>query len=784
MLKGYFKIAFRHLLKNKTNSFINIFGLAFGMAVFLMITMYCLNELSYNKFYQNHKSIYQVEIGDAFYTPVPLGTMIKNNVPGFEKIVRIDYGMGGGKSPVIETYYNGIRKKSNVKNIVFADSALLEMFNIPVIYGNPSTALKRPYSLVLTRTTALNLFGIGNAVGQTIHYKGDNGLPIDMTITAIIQDLPENSTISFNAAGSLSSLYSIGQKYGYKPDGDWHNYQYDTFIMLKDIDISAFTKKVNKLWMEQEKILGKEHARLNLVPLDDVYFHNNSKQQLILFLQLIGIFILAIAIINFINLTIAKSGARVREIGMRKVIGANRSALIKQFLGESIFITLLASAAAFMMIELIKPYFLKIIDKQIYFSKMHQPEVVLIFMAGIILIGIISGIYPAIILSAFKPAAILKNEITKGKKGNSLKHILIVFQFAVSISLIICTLMISRQVNYLNSKDLGFNDKNIIHLNQSGQIGQHYDAFKQKLIENPAIVYVSRSNTSFGRDLPIGISHKFRGVNISYSATTADPDFIPAMGIKIIEGRSFSWNLPSDLNKTAIVNETFVKKFDLKNALETELEFFSNKVKIIGIMKDFHYNSLHKKIGPAALIYANWNAEINIKISSHNISRTIQYIKNTWSEFSPDFPFEFEFLDKTYDKLYKSDVQFENIINSFSVIAIFIACLGLLGLVSLSVERRIKEIGIRKILGATVNSILFTITGEFLKWITLANIVAWPLAWFAMNKWLQDFAYHTELRWWMFIIAGGISFLIGLATVSFQAVKAATSNPVKSLRYE
>jgi putative ABC transport system permease protein len=784
MLKNYFKIAFRHLLKKKTNSFINIFGLAVGMAVFLLITVYCLNELSYNKFFQNHKSIYQVEIGDAFYTPIPLGNMIKNNIPGFEKIVRIDYGMGGGKSPVIETFYNGIREKNNVKDVVFADSALLEMFNIPVIYGNPTTALKRPYSIVLTRTTALNLFGIENVVGQTIHYVGDNGLPIDMTITAIIQDLPSNSTISFNAVGSLSSFYSIGQKYGYKIDGDWHNYQYDTFIMFNDNDINAFTKKVNKLWMEQEKILGNQHAQLNLVPLDDVYFHNNSKRQLILFLQLIGIFILAIAVINFINLTIAKSGSRAREIGMRKVIGANRSALIKQFLGESIFISLLASVAALMMIELIKPYFLKIIDKQIHFSILNQPEVVLIFIAGIILIGIISGIYPAIILSAFKPATILKNEITKGKRGNSLKHILIVFQFAISISLIICTLMISRQVNYLKTKDLGYNDKNIIHFNQSGQIGQHYDAFKQKLLENHAIMYVSRSNTSFGRDLPIGISHKFRGANVSYSATTADPDFIPAMGIKIIEGRSFSWDLPSDLNKTAIVNETFVKKFDLKNALETELEFFSNKVKIIGVMKDFHYNSLHKKIGPAALIYANWNAEINIKIRNYNISHTIQYIKNTWSEFSPDFPFELEFLDNTYDKLYKSDIQFENIINSFSLIAIFIACLGLLGLASLSVERRIKEIGIRKILGASVNSILFTITGEFLKWITLANIIAWPLAWFAMNKWLQDFAYHTELRWWMFVTAGGASLLVALFTVSFQAIKAAAANPVESLRYE
>ena len=784
MLKNYFKIAFRNLLKNKTNSFINIFGLAIGMAIFLLIMVYCVNELSYNHSYPNHKKIYQVAIGDEFYTPAPLGTMIKNNVPDFEKIVRIDYSMGGGKSPVIETFYNGIRKKNNVKDVVFADSAFIDMFNLPVLYGDPAAALKKPYSLILTRTTALNLYGIENVVGQTIHYTGDNGLPMDMTITAVIEDFPNNSTLSFNAAGSLSSLYSIGQKYGYNVDEDWHNYQYDTFVMFKNNDINAFTDKVDKLWTSQEKILDNKPKQLSLISLDDVYFHNNSKRQFIYFLLLIGIFILTIGIVNFINLTIAKSSSRSREIGMRKVVGAHRTALINQFLGESVFISILAMAVALMMVELIKPNFYKIIDKQIPFDLLHQPLIILILVTGIIIIGIISGIYPAIILSAFKPTSILKGEITKGKKGNSLRHILIVFQFAISISLIICTLLISRQVNYLRTKNLGFNSRNVIHFTQSHQIDKSYNVFKQKLLQNADVIYVSRSNTTFGRDLPIGISHKFHSLNINYSAITIDPDFIPTMGIKIIEGRPFSWDLPSDLDKTAIVNESFVKKFELKNALGSELEFVSNKVKIIGVTKDFHYNSLHQKIGPAAFVYANWNAEINVRINNRNISNTINIIRNTWNEFSPEIPFEYEFLDKTYDKLYKSDEQFQSIINCFSVVAIFIACLGLLGLVSLSVDRRTKEIGVRKILGASVNSIIFTLTGEFLKWIALANIIAWPLAWYAMNKWLENFAYHTEMSWWMFILAGGISLVIAMGTVSFLAIKAATVNPVESLRYE
>ena len=784
MLKNHFKIAFRNLSKNKANSFINIFGLALGMAVFLLITIYCLNELSYNKCFLNHKNIYQVEIGNAFYTPAPLGTMIKNNIPGAEKIVRIDYGMGGGRSPIIESFYNGVRKKANIKDVVFADSALLEMFSFPVIYGNPAEALKKPYSIVLTRSTALKLFGTENAVGQSIHYTGDNGLPMDMTVTAIIADLPNNSTLSFNAAGSLSSLYSIGRKYGYKLDEDWHNYQYDTYITIQNNNISAFGNKVNKLWLNQEKLLDNIHAQINLIPLDDVYFQNNNKQQLILFLQLIGFFILAIAIINFINLTIAKSASRAKEIGMRKVIGANRPALIKQFLGESIFISLLSLPAALMMVELIKPIFYKIVDKPVQFNMLYQPHVILIFIASIILIGIVSGIYPAIILSAFKPATILKNEITKGKKGNSIRHILIIFQFAISISLIICTLMISKQMDYLKTINLGLNCKNIIHFNQSSQVNQHYDAFKQMLLENPDINYVSRSNVTFGRDLPIGSSTVLHGLKKSYSATTVDPDFIPSLGIPMLEGRQFSWDIRSDINKTAVVNETFVKEFELKKPLGTVIDFVDLKVTIIGVMKDFNYTSLHKKIEPTAMVYANWNGEINIQINNRNIPKTIQYLGSTWNKFSPDKPFEYEFLDETYDKLYKSDEQFKSIINSFSVIAIFIACLGLLGLVSLSINRRIKEIGIRKILGASINSIVFTITGEFLKLIALANIIAWPLAWYAMSNWLQDFAYHTELSWWIFTAAGGLSFIIALTTVSLQAIKAATANPVESLRYE
>jgi len=785
MLKNYIKIALRNLLKNKTNSFINIFGLAIGMAVFFLITVYCVNELSVNKNFKNHNNIYQIEIGDGFYTPAPVGTMIKNNIAGFKEIVRIDYYLGGGKSPIVETSANGIVKKLKMKDIVFADSNMFNVFNFPVLYGNPVTALKEPYSIILTSSTAKSIFGTDDAVGKTIHYIGDrNSQPeMDMTVTAIVEDVPNNSSISFNAVGSFATLYAVKPS-GVEIDEDWSNWMCSTFISLKQNDLSAFTDKVNKLWLEQEKRLGNTPSKISLVPLDEVYFHNNSKRQLIFLLQLIGVFILIIAIINFINLAIAKSAARAKEIGIRQVIGSYRLELIKQFLSESILISFIAAPVALVIVELSRSFYFKMIDKQISFDFIYQPHFIFILIIGVIIIGIISGIYPAIVLSGFKPVAILKGEAANGKRGNSLRQTLVVFQFTISIALIICTILVSKQVEYLKYQNLGFDDKNIIHFNQSQVINKQYDVFKRKLLQNPDIIKVSRSNGALGRDLPIGLATELNGLKKPYSATTVDPDFISTTKIKMVEGRPFSWDIQSDKYGTMIVNETFVKEFGLKPALGAEIDFFNWKARIIGVMKDFHYTSFHQKVEPAALLWADWNSEINIRINSRNVSQAIQYVKNTWDELSPETPFELEFLDKTYGNLYKSDERFQGIINSFSAVAIILACMGLFGLVSQNTNRRTKEIGVRKILGASVSSIVLALIGDFLKWIALANIIAWPIAWYVTNEWLQNFAYHTETSWWMFVLSGGIALLIAILTVAFQAIKAATANPVKSLRYE
>jgi putative ABC transport system permease protein len=589
--------------------------------------------------------------------------------------------------------------------------------------------------------------------------------------------------MTFNAVGSLSTLKAVKPS-GRDIDEDVSNWMYSTFIKVNQHDVGSFTDKVNTLWHEIENRLGEVHQKINLIPLSDVHFHNNSKRQLVFLLQIIGVFILIIAIINFINLTIAKSTTRAREIGIRKVLGSQRITLVKQFLCESILTTMIAAIVAVLIVELSTPFLFKMIGKQIPHGFFHQPFALPIFMICIIIVGIITGMYPAVVLSAFKPISILKGEITKGKKGSLLRRVLIVFQFAISIALIICTFLISKQVDYLKSEDLGFTQKSIIHFNQSLPINQKYDVFKQKLLANPNIIGVSRSNTPLGRDLPIGSETEFNGRRKQYRATTVDPDFIPTMKIEMLEGRPFSWDIKSDQYGAIIVNETFVKEFELKQPLGVKINFLGMKPRVIGVMKDFHYNSFHQKVEPAALLYADWNARINVKLNNLNMTRTIQYVRDIWNDLSPETPFEFEFLDQTYGELYKSEERFQSIINSFSAVAIIIACLGLFGLVSQNTDRRMKEIGVRKILGATMNSIVFMLTGEFAKLVLLANVIAWPLAWYSMHEWLQNFAYHTDMSWWIFILAGFMTLVIALATVSIQAVKAATANPIESLRYE
>ena len=782
------KFAFRNLFKNKVDAFINMGGLAIGIAVFFLISLYSKHELSYDKFNSNYKDIYQVNIGKDFWTTAPLASLMKERIPEIRSVARIDYYAGGGQSPYIEVEEkSGSLKKMKVKHVAFADNNLFELFSFKVIYGNHTTALNNPYSIVLTQNTSQLLFGTDNSVGKSIHYIGDrSNLPeMDMMVTAVIENIPDNSSVTFNAVASFATLNSI-KPTGRDMDKDWSNWMYNTFALLDKNNSKIGEEKLSKLWEECESIYfaENEHQEIGIVSLSDIPFYNNNKRQLIFLIQLVGIFILILALVNFVNLTIARSSLRAREIAVRKVNGSSRFELIKQFLFESVLISILVAPVSLLIVSLSGPYFNNIAHTQISFDIIHQPLLLVYFSIGIIVIGVIAGIYPAFYLSSFKITSLLKGEVTKGKKGTSLQFGLFVFQFVISISLIICTVIISKQIDFVKDKSLGLNTANIIDFNQSQQIGLKYDVFKQRLLDNPNIISVTRTNTGLGKGLPITGTYEQNGVKKTYAITTVDPDFIPTMDIEMLDGRNFSWEIQGDKKRAIIVNETFAKELGLESVLNTELTLFKEKAKIIGVTKDFFYDSFRQTLKPSALWYADWNSHINIKINNQNTAQSIKYIEGLWNELSPQTPFEYEFLDKTYGQLYKSEENLQKIFTIFSVIAIIIACLGLFGVALNSTQQRVKEISIRKINGAKISEILIMLNKSFIHWIVVAFVIASPIAWYAMDEWLNNFAYKTELSLWVFGIAGILALGVALLTVSFLSWKAASRNPVEGLRYE
>ena len=789
MIKNYLKVAFRNLLKSKFYTFINITGLAVGMVVFLFISTYTMHELSYNKFHEQHKWIYEIQIGEELSTAAPLAPSIQALLPEVKTITRVDQSYGGGRSPVLITGEDRDFRKNKVKDFLFVDYNFFELFSFHVLHGNPATALEQPYSMVLTESMARKLFDESNAIGRHIHYIADrtNVPEMDMTVTAVIEDVPENSSIRFNGLVSLATLYTF-EPNGCPLDEDWRNWGYKTFIKLNPENSVQFEEKLDALWTQASlaKWPEDEPLSIGLVSLAKTPFYNNNRRQFIYLIQMIGFFVLAIALINFVNLTLARSSSRAREVGIRKVVGSTRRELMRQFLCESLLLSFIVTPLALIMLELAKPIFYSIIQQKISFNWIQQPELILLVVITIFTISLIAGIYPALVMSSFRASTILKGELNRGRKRNRLRFVLVVLQFVISTALIFCTLVISNQIHFLKSKPLGFDQGNIIHCKQSRQINEKYDVFKAKLLANSNIISMTRSNTSLGQELNIGASLELNGVRKIYRATTVDPDFISTMGIELIEGRDFSWEIASDRHEAMIVNETFVKTFDLKNPIGQEVKDFLgyfNPV-IIGVMKDFHNDSFREPIQPSALWYADWNGTINIRLNEQAIPQSIRAIQKVWDELSPNFPLEYTFLDQTYNDLYHSEDVLHRIFQSFATMAIFIACLGLLGLISYSARQRTKEIGIRKVMGASTQGIIELVSKEYILWVLIANVISLPLAALAMANWLNNFAYQTALTPSPFLWAGLSVISIALLTVIWQAWAAARANPVEALRYE
>jgi putative ABC transport system permease protein len=790
MIRNYLIIAFRNLIRNKLHSTINIAGMAVGIAMFILIMMFVKNELSVDQFYPNLDRIYRLEVAN-FSAGCAAGVTdkISAEFPEIQKTVRMV-----PRNSILLKYSpeNSPNNEKGIKfdDILYGDSTILDIFSLDVLKGDVKTALTTPFSLVLSESTVNKIFGEQiehvNPIGQTI--KVDNSY--DCTITAIIKDIPQNSSISING---IISLISAKEIYSDEFLSNMSNWFYATYLLLSEKhDAKLLEEKINKHLVDL--FPGNPQFIFILRPMRDIYFnddHNagdyskHGDRQIVYIFIAIALIIIIIAIINFVNLSTATASMRANEVGVRKVVGSQKRNLITQFLSESTLISFVAIILAVIIAELLKPQFNELIGKKLEIGYLQSPMFILVLIGGALVIGIISGLYPAFYLTAFKAVDVLKGKQQKGAKGIFLRKTLLIIQFTISIILIIGTITVNKQLNYLGKKDLGFNKEHLIYLNLTPDIRDKKDLLRQKLVQNPDIKKVSFSNFLPGQMGGNTFTRKVNEESRHFGYIMTDPDYIDLMELEIVQGRNFSWDIKSDVGQAILLNETAVKTFKLDTVIGTEIYLFDTVGVVVGVVKDFNFKSLHADVEPLSILcLPEWSRIVNIRISSANMSQSIQHIQEVWNELSPEFPFEYAFFDEGLRKSYKSDSQFAKIFWYFSLLAIFIACLGLFGLVSFTAQRRTKEIGIRKVNGASIKSIVILLTKELTRWVFPAIVISCPIAYYVMKTWLQNFAYQTNISWWIFLLSSILALAIALVITSWQAIKAAKVNPVESLRSE
>ena len=794
MLKNYLKIAFRNLVRKKVFSFINIFGLAIGMACTILILLWVRDELSYDNFQKNGNNIYRVvyKWGNApekwGTSPGLLAPEAKKVIPEVVNAARIlkrpkMLVKAVGKSSDMPAFYED--------KYYMVDPSLFKMFTFPFIHGNPKTALDN--GVVITKSIALKYFGTTNALGKRLNFNDW----FDVTVTGVIKDIPQNSQFNFNIFTRLEDLRK------FFPGGfTWGNAIHQTYLQLTpSSDVKRVQAKLVELNMQHNQFAAKNGVRIILQPLRDVYLDagvsgatvKQGDMSYVYLFSIIAFLILFIGCINFINLSTAQTSARARSIGMLKIIGADRISLFKQILGESIFMAFLSAFLAVIIVELILPSFNSFTGKSLSLSYTDLSQLAL-FILMIVITGLLAGIFPAVYFSGFRPMQAFTSKWIGSRTGGFRKG-LVITQFTSAVILIIVTLTISDQLNFLRNKKLGFKKDNIVCLPVKSNVGEHYQSFRNELLRQENIKDVGIKNSITTE----GINHtvlwwegKDPNRRIVAEIDAVDYNFINTLNLKIIDGRDFSKKYPSDLNNAFIVNEMAVEAMELKNPVGAHLKAGGRDGYIVGVVKDANFKSLKEPVQPMIFnLTDNFSDDvmnlfgvIYISIKPAEIPGTIKYIKKTWEKFNPGYPFEYYFLDETYNNLYNSEARLTDIFGVFTFLALFVTILGLFGLALFMTEQRTKEIGIRKVLGASVINILSLLSGSFGKWLLTANIIAWPLAWFIMEGWLGSYAYHIEMGIFTFLTAGSIVFIVTLFTVGIIAIKAATANPVKSLRYE
>ncbi len=807
MLKNYFLIAARNLRKYKAYSLINIIGLTLGITCFILIMLFVWAEMSYDSYNKFASQIYRPTFFSIFHgrktetavCPAPLGPAAYHNFPEVIAYTRLRY-----EGSCMVRYKS---KTFNEERFFWADSSLFDVFTLPFVTGDPKTALTQPNTVVITETTAHKYFGYENPIGKTLSKDKST----DYLITGVIKDIPQNSHFQPEFIGSLISIYD-----GRNPK--WmSDYFYTYFLLKKGTNRSDFERKLNEeflihvspqlkavsgLSIDQFLSAGNK-VGLRLQPLTSIHLNSQLDYELeqngslssIYILSAIAIVILLIACINFINLTTARSEKRIREVGIRKTLGSPRSHLIWQFLAESILMSSVAVSLAMGIVEFLLPLFNDILDKKLSLDFFTYPALIPILIVLVIIVGVVAGGYPAFYISSFSLIDILKSAKGTRGRGSFFRNGLVVFQFVVSITLFIGTLVIYNQLRYIQAKDLGFDKEECVVINHTEVLNGQIHSFENKLRENKNIINITNSNSIPGKQYNYnGFWLDGTGVEklVHMRTIECDYNFANSFKLQMINGRFFSKEHPSD-SVSVIVNLEAEKVFGVKDIvgkyliLPGDSKTAQKKLKVVGVVKDFNYQSLHEPIQPlviSLLPERNAASFITVRLTPGNHLSSIFFIEKVWKKYAGDETFEFSFLDQALTQLYKNDQRTSKIAVIFSVLSIFIACLGLLGLVAFITEQRTKEIGIRKVLGASVTEMIALLSVQFVKWVLLANIIAWPLAYLIMNKWLQNFAYRTNLNIWIFLVSGAMALVIALLTVSSHAIKAATANPVKSLRYE
>jgi len=794
MFRNYLIISFRNTLKNKWFSLLNIAGLAVGMACFILILMFVQFETSFDRFHERSDRIYRVISRDtkgqpdvtefSDHSPELLAGFLAADFPEITRATRTRESF---TDKAILQYQDKIFYQIGI----FADPEFLKIFSFPLLRGDLEQSLVVPKSIVLTKHVAQKIFGGDDPLGRIISYK-EKRRQYDMTVTGVIEDVPRNSHLQFDYL--ISHATTVAEEKDSYMIGNWNVWNYATYVELTTSDAkSQVEEKFPEFLARQGQEEGSDEFFLQ--PIEDIHLKsqirgeratNNQIRYVYLFWS-IALIILLIACINYMNLVTARSMTRSKEIGIRKVAGANRRQLIKQFIGETLLVTVLALGFSLLTIKFILPHFNVLIGTDLQISALFQTSLILLIAGTVLFVGIASGTYPALVLSALKPVNVLKEFSVSGKKGAGLRNVLVIFQFSASIILIACTMVVFNQLNFIKNQKLGFDREHVVVIPvREQETRDKAQAIRTELLQHPEVLGVSISG-----GLPTNIRSRYGGakftkdsgeeIKTSVRFDYVDYDFLDVFKIELVAGRNFSRDFGED-QKAILINETLWKKLGWADPVGKDVDVL-DYTRVIGVVKDFHFASFHTEIEPMVLAFES-GSNIAVRIQPGNVSSRIALIRTIFENHSKSQPFDFYFLDDSFNELYKKEQRSGEIFGYFSLLAIFLACLGLLGLASFAVERRTKEIGIRKILGAPVARIVGLLTKDFVRMVILANLIAWPVAYFAMRKWLANFAYRIDITLGTFLLAAGAALFIAFVTISTQTLKAAMSDPVDTLRYE